>query len=116
MRLILRWLINAGALFALPYIIESIHIKDIKVALITALMLGLVNAIIRPIAILLTLPLTILTLGLFTFVINGLLFWGVSYFVEGFSVGGFWSAFFGAIVFSLISWAASALLLPKPKP
>jgi putative membrane protein len=114
-RLLLRWAINAGALFVLPYIIQSIQVTDIKVALITALVLGLVNAIIRPLAILLTLPLTILTLGLFTFVINGLLFWGVAYFVDGFSVGGFWSAFLGSIVFSLISWAASALLLPEKK-
>jgi putative membrane protein len=114
-RLLLRWAINAGALFVLPYIIQSIQVKDIKVALITALVLGLVNAIIRPLAILLTLPLTILTLGLFTFVINALLFWGVAHFVDGFSVGGFWSAFLGSIVFSLISWAASALLLPEKK-
>ncbi|MGB8337452.1 MAG: phage holin family protein [Burkholderiales bacterium] len=115
MRLFLRWAINAGALLVLPYIIQSIQVKDVKVALITALVLGLVNAVIRPLAILLTLPLTILTLGLFTFVINALLFWSVAYFVDGFSVGGFWSAFFGAIVFSLISWAASTLLLPKKK-
>jgi putative membrane protein len=114
-RLLLRWAISAGALLALPYIIQSIQVKDIKVAVITALVLGLVNAIIRPIALLITLPLNIVTLGLFTFVINALLFWGVAYFVEGFSVGGFWSAFIGAIVFSLISWAASALLLPKKK-
>ncbi len=114
-RLLLRWAISAGALFALPYIIDSIQVKDIKVAVITALVLGLVNAIIRPIAMLITLPLNILTLGLFTFVVNALLFWGVAYFVDGFSVGGFWSAFIGAIVFSLISWAASTLLLPKKK-
>ncbi|MEY4729886.1 MAG: putative rane protein [Pseudomonadota bacterium] len=110
-RLFLRWAISAGALLALPYIIQSIQVKDIKVAVITALVLGLVNAIIRPIAMLITLPLNILTLGLFTFVVNALLFWGVAYFVEGFSVGGFWSALLGSIVFSLISWAASTLLL-----
>jgi putative membrane protein len=112
-RLLLRWAINAGALFALPYIIQSIQVKDIKVAVITALVLGLVNAIIRPLALLITLPINILTLGLFTFVINALLFWGVAYFVDGFSVGGFWSALIGSIVFSLISWAASTLLLSK---
>ncbi|MGB8856319.1 MAG: phage holin family protein [Burkholderiales bacterium] len=114
-RLLIRWAISTGALLALPYIIQSIQVTDIKVAIITALALGLVNAIIRPLALLITLPINILTLGLFTFVINALLFWGVAYFVDGFSVGGFWSAFFGAIVFSLISWAASTLLLSDKK-
>lgn len=114
-RLLIRWAISTGALLALPYIIQSIQVKDIKVAIITALVLGLVNAIIRPLALLITLPINILTLGLFTFVINALLFWGVAYFVDGFSVGGFWSAFFGAIIFSLISWAASTLLLSDRK-
>lgn len=114
-RLLIRWAISTGVLLALPYIIQSIQVKDIKVAIITALVLGLVNAIIRPLALLITLPINILTLGLFTFVINALLFWGVAYFVDGFSVGGFWSAFFGAIIFSLISWAASTLLLSNRK-
>jgi putative membrane protein len=64
---------------------------------------------------LLTLPVTVLTLGLFIFVINGLLFWFVASFVKGFSVAGFWSAFFGAIVYALISWAASALVFGPPR-
>ena len=115
MRLILRWLINAGALFALPYLIDSIQVKDFYVALIVALLLGLINAVIRPILILLTLPATILTLGLFILVINALLFWFVASFVEGFHVGGFWSAFWGAIIYSLVSWAASALVLREPR-
>ena len=113
MRLILHWLINAAALFVLPYIFSSIQVKDFVTALVVALVLGLVNAIIRPILILLTLPVTILTLGLFILVINALLFWAVASFIEGFHVAGFWSAFWGAIVYSLISWAVAALLLPK---
>ena len=113
MRLILHWLINAAALFVLPYIFSSIQVKDFVTALIVALVLGLLNAIIRPVLILLTLPVTILTLGLFILVINALLFWAVASFVEGFHVAGFWSAFWGAIVYSLISWAVAALLLPK---
>jgi putative membrane protein len=111
MRLILRWIINAAALFVLPYLFSSIQVKDFYVALIVALLLGLINAVIRPILILLTLPVTILTLGLFILVINALLFWFVASFVEGFDVGGFWSAFWGAIAYSLVSWAASALIL-----
>ena len=111
MRLLLVWLINAIALLALPYLLPSITVDSFPTALIAALILGLVNTFIRPLLILLTLPATLLTLGLFIFVINGLLFWFVGSFVQGFQVAGFWSAFFGAIVYSIISWALSALLL-----
>ena len=78
-----------------------------------ALILGLVNTLIKPILILLTLPVTVLTLGLFIFVINGLLFWGVANFVKGFSVAGFASAIGGALLYSIISWALSTLLMEK---
>ena len=115
MRLLLVWIINAAALLALPYLFESIRVDGIYAALIAALVLGLINAVIRPILLLLTLPLTLVTLGLFIFVINGLLFWFVASFIDGFHVAGFWPAVFGAIVYSLISWAASALLLPDRK-
>ena len=79
-------------------------------------MLGLVNAVVRPVLVLLTLPVTILTLGLFIFVLNGLLFWMVGTWLEGFEVGGFWPAVFGAIVFSLVSWLLSALVLREASP
>ena len=75
-------------------------------------MLGLINTLIRPLLVLLTLPVTILTLGLFIFVINGLLFWAVGSFVPGFHVAGFWAGVFGAIVYSIVSWLLSALI-PK---
>jgi len=110
MRLLLVWLIDAAALLALPYLISSIKVDSFIVALIAALMLGLINTFIRPLLVLLTLPATVLTLGLFIFVINGLLFWFVGTFVEGFHVGGFWSAIGGAILYSIISWALSSLL------
>ena len=113
MRLLLVWLINAAALLALPYLMSSITVESIPTALIAALILGLINTFIRPLLILLTLPATLVTLGLFIFVINGLLFWLVGSFVQGFHVAGFWSAFFGAILYSIISWALSALLLGK---
>jgi putative membrane protein len=80
-------------------------------ALVAALILGLVNAFIRPLLVLLTLPATVITLGLFIFVINGLLFWFVGSFVEGFVVQGFWAGVFGAILFSIVSWVLSALVL-----
>jgi putative membrane protein len=113
MRLLLHWLANALALLALPYVLTSITVDSFATALIVALVLGLINTLIRPLLILLTLPVTILTLGLFIFVINGLLFWAVGSLVPGFHVGGFWPAVFGAIVFSVISWILSALIPKK---
>ena len=113
MRLLLTWLINALALLALKYILPSITVDSFTTALIVAVVLGLINTLIRPIFVILTLPVTILTLGLFLFVINGLLFWAVGSFVPGFHVDGFWSGVFGAIIYSVISWALSALLLSK---
>ena len=112
-RILISWLINALALLALPFIFSGIQIQSFATALIVALVLGLVNAVIRPVLVLLTLPVTVLTLGLFILVINALLFWFVASFVEGFNVAGFGSAFFGAIVYALISWALSALLPGK---
>ncbi len=113
MHLLLVWLINALALLALPYVFSGIKVDSFTSALIAALVLGLVNTLIRPILVLLTLPATLLTLGLFIFVINGLLFWWVGSFLDGFHVAGFWSAVFGAIVYSLISWLLSSLLPRK---
>jgi putative membrane protein len=113
MRLLLVWIINAAALFVLPYVFPWITVDTFRTALIAALALGLINTLIRPILVILTLPATLLTLGLFIFVINGLLFWWVGSFVEGFRVGGFWSGVFGAVVYSLISWLLASLLPPR---
>ena len=113
MRLLLVWLINALALLALPFLVSSISVESFGTALIAALVLGLVNTFIRPLLVLLTLPATLLTLGLFIFVINALLFWAVGSWVQGFHVAGFWSAFLGAILYSIISWALSVLLLRR---
>lgn len=111
MRLLITWIINAVALFALPYLMTSIRVDSIGTALIAALVLGLINTLIRPVLVLLTLPVTLLTLGLFIFVINGLLFWAVANMIGGFHVAGFWSAVGGAILYSIISWLLSALIL-----
>ena len=113
MRLLLVWLINALALLALPYLMSSITVDSFATALIAALILGLVNTFIRPVLILLTLPATLLTLDLFIFVINGLLFWFVGSFIQGFVVAGFWWGVLGAIVYSLVSWLLSALVLHR---
>ena len=115
MKLLLVWLINAVALMAVAYLVPGIAVSDFVTALIAALVLGLVNTVIRPILVLLTLPATLLTLGLFIFVINGFLFWLVGSFIAGFAVSGFWPGLFGAIAYSIVSWLLSALLLPARK-
>jgi putative membrane protein len=111
LRLLLVWLINSVALIAVAYLMPGVDVSSFGAALVAALVLGLVNAVLRPVLVLLTLPVTVLTLGLFIFVINGLLFWLVGTWIEGFAVTGFWAAVFGAIVFSLVSWLLSALIL-----
>ncbi len=113
MRLLIVWLINAVALLAVPWLITSIHIDSFVAALFAALLLGLVNTVLRPLLVLLTLPVTILTLGLFIFVINGLLFMLVAAFVPGFHVAGLWSAMLGAVLYSVVSWLLSALLMAR---
>lgn len=104
MYLLFRWVMNALVLLLIAYYIPGIQVSGFYAALITALILGLVNAILRPIFLLLTLPVNIVTLGLFTFVINALLFWFVATIVKGFEVAGFWPAFWGALLMSVVSW------------
>ncbi|MGB4225568.1 MAG: phage holin family protein [Candidatus Dechloromonas phosphoritropha] len=113
LQIIVIWVINALALLALPYVFSSIHVASFGTALLVALVLGLINALLRPLLVLLTLPVTLLTLGLFIFVINALLFQLAGHLVSGFEVGGFWSALFGSISYSLISWALHALVFPQ---
>ncbi len=113
MRLLLTWIINAAALMALPYLMHSVTVTNLGTALIAALVLGLVNTLIRPVLVLLTLPVTFLSLGLFILVINGFLFWIVAQVVGGFHVEGFLSAMLAAILYSVISWALATLLLRK---
>jgi putative membrane protein len=113
MKLLLVWLINAVALMAVAYLLPGITVASFVTALIAALVLGLMNAVIKPILILLTLPVTLLTLGLFIFVLNGLLFWFVGSFIDGFVVSGFWWGVVGAIAYSIVSWALSALIPGK---
>jgi putative membrane protein len=112
MKLLLTWIINAVALLGVAFLMPSITISSFIAALAAALVLGLVNTLIRPVLVFLTLPVTLLSLGLFILVINGLLFWFVGSFVPGFVVSGFWSGFIGAIVYSIVSWLLSWLLLP----
>jgi len=113
LNLIAAWIVNALALLALPYVIPSIQVAGFGTALLVAVVLGLINTLLRPLLILLTLPATLLTLGLFIFVINALLFQLAGYLVDGFNVGGFWPALLGSLAYSLISWLLSAILLRK---
>lgn len=109
MNILIRWVLNAGALLLLAYYLPGMEVSGWYAALITALVLGLVNSVIKPVLLILTLPVNILTLGLFTFVINALLFWFVASFIKGFDVAGFVPAFFGALILSLVSWFSSSL-------
>ena len=110
-RLLVVWLINALALLAVSYLMPSVQVSSFGAALAAALVLGLVNAFIRPILVIFTLPVTLLTLGLFILVINGALFLAVANLLEGFAVAGLWPAILGAILFSLVSWLLSAMVL-----
>jgi putative membrane protein len=111
MRLLAVWVINALALLLVAYLLTGIHVNGFGSALIAALVLGLVNTLIRPILVILTLPVTLLTLGLFIFVINALLFLFVGNLLAGFQVASFGAALLGSILYSVISWLLSSLLL-----
>ena len=111
--LLARWLVNAAALVLIAYFYPGVQLQGWGPALAAALVLGLVNALIRPILIVLTLPVTILTLGLFIFVLNALLFWFVAEIVHGFVVTGFGAALVGSILYSILTLITSRLLFPR---
>ena len=111
MKFLIRLLINMATIMIIAYIFPSLIWVDSWVsALGAAFLLGIVNVFIRPIFVLLTLPLTLVTLGLFLLVINALMLWLVAGLVGGFHVSGFWGAFFGSILISLISWVFSRII------
>lgn len=113
MRLLLLWILNAIALLAVTYLLPSIQVSSFGTALLAALGLGLINTLVRPVLAILTLPITVITLGIFYLVLNGLLFWLASAFIPGFVVHGFASAIVGAILYGVIAWALSALIPNK---
>ncbi|MEO6983865.1 MAG: phage holin family protein [Paralcaligenes sp.] len=110
MQLILVWILNAVALLVVAYVLPGISVSSFGSALIAALVLGLLNTLVKPVLILLTLPITIVTLGLFLLVLNALVFWFAGSIMKGFHVNGFWWAVLGAIVYSLVSGLLSRLL------
>ena len=115
MTLLVRWFINALALMLVAYLYSGVQVNGIFAALIAALVLGLVNAVIRPLLVILTLPVTILTLGLFIFVINAFMFWFVTEIVKGFTVTGFTAALIGSLMFSVISLVTNWLVFDTDK-
>jgi len=111
MTLLLIWILNAVALLIVAYILPGITVGSFFSALIAALVLGLLNTLVKPVLVLLTLPITVVTLGLFLLVINALVFWLAGSVLKGFHVEGFWWAMLGALVYSLISGLLSRLIV-----
>ena len=103
MTLLLVWILNAVALLVVAYILPGIVVASFWSAMWAALVLGLINMLVKPLFVLLTLPITIVTVGLFLFVINALMFWLAGSILKGFQVKGFWWAVLGALLYSLIS-------------
>ncbi|MDQ2907895.1 MAG: phage holin family protein [Candidatus Eremiobacteraeota bacterium] len=112
MRFLVRLVINALALGAVAYFVPGVRVTGIEGAIVGALVLGIVNAILRPVLMLIALPLEIITLGLFTFVINAVLFWFVGHLGLGLIVAGFGSAFIGSIALTIVSWLLSLVFAP----
>lgn len=108
---LVRWGINALSIFIVAHIVRGIEVPNTSIILVVALVLGIINAFLRPLIILITLPINILTLGIFTLFINGALFYLVSKIVKGFVITGFWPAFWGYILFSIISFLLSLLIV-----
>ena len=106
----IRWLTLTGAILLASYLLNGIYVSGFFSALGAAAILGILNAFFRPIALLLTLPLNILTFGLFTFVINAVMLKMASGVISGFDVHGFWPAVFGSLLVSLVSWALNSLI------
>ena len=101
MKLIVRWLLLAAALLLVAYLYPGVTVASFGTAMVAALVLGLLNTIVRPLLVLLTLPVTLLTLGLFLFVINALMFWAAASVLDGFNVAGFAAALIGSLIYSL---------------
>ena len=116
MKIIAKWLLSALALLAVAYLYSGVQVSSFGSAMLAALVIGLLNAVLRPILVILTLPVTIVTVGLFLFIVNGLMFWFASGLLGGFHVTGFWAAVLGALLYSILGLIVDALitrLFPK---
>lgn len=102
MKLILKWLLSAAALLAVAHLYSGVEVRSFTAALIAAFVIGLLNTVVRPVLVLLTLPVTLITLGLFLFVINALMFWAAAGVLDGFHVRGFTAALIGSLIYSVL--------------
>jgi putative membrane protein len=110
--ILFRWLVTTLAILVVPHLVPGVSVEGFGTAPAAAAILGVLNALVRPALVFLTLPLTVLTLGLFILVINALLFEFAGYVVSGLHIETFWSALFGSLIVSLVSWVMNAALLP----
>ena len=108
--ILIRWLILTVAILSAAYLLDGMEVQGFTSAFFAAAVLGILNAVLRPVLIILTLPLNILSLGLFTFVINAFLLKMAAGVIPGFEVHGFWPALFGSLIISLVSWLLSSLI------
>lgn len=110
MKLLVRWLLSAVALLAVAHLYSGVEVRSFSSALIAALVIGLLNAVLRPLLVVLTLPVTVLTLGLFLFVINALMFWSAAGILEGFHVQGFTAALIGSLLYTVLGMVINLAL------
>ncbi len=110
MKILIKWLLSAVALLIVAYVYGGVQVSSFGSAMIAALVIGLLNAVLRPVLVVLTLPVTILTVGLFLLVVNGLMFWAASGILSGFHVTGFWAAMLGALIYSLLGLVIDSLI------
>ncbi|HEX7638253.1 MAG TPA: phage holin family protein [Burkholderiaceae bacterium] len=103
MKLLVRWLLLAAALLLVAHLSPGVSVRSFGAALWAALVLGLLNTLVRPLLLLLTLPVTVMTLGLFLFVINAMMFWAAAQLLDGFHVAGFGAALVGSLIYSVAS-------------
>jgi putative membrane protein len=113
--LIVRWLMLTVAIMAAAYLLPGIEVSGVFSAFFAAVILGILNALLRPLLLLLTLPLNILSLGLFTFVINALMLMMASGVISGFHIAGFWSAVFGSLIIGVVSWLLTSMINDQGK-
>lgn len=113
MKLLLVWILNALALLTVAYLVPDIHVAGFSAALVAALVIGIVNMLVKPILVILTLPITVLTLGLFIFVINGVLFYTVGHWLQGFDVNTLLAGILGAAVYSVLSYLLSSIFIDE---
>lgn len=110
MKLISKWLLLAAALLFVAYVYDGVSLNGFQAALIAAFVIGLLNTFVKPLLVILTLPVTVITVGLFLFVINALMFWGAASLLDGFNVTGFQAALIGSLIYSILSYLINTAL------